>query len=809
MIWNYLKIAIRNLKKQKTTTLINIIGLSIGISFSILFLSYVQDELTYDRFHYQSENIHMITTEFKGSFSANSHHNLAEKLAADYPEILQAVRWTIAGITLKQDGNIFTQQAGFTDPGFFNMFTFPLKAGARKQALTAPNHVILSPATAEKYFGNRDPIGQTLSLFIGREYQNFRIAGIFKKFPGNSSLQCDLLLPFKNIFPILGIDENYTGSVNTPLLATTFVRIESKLQAQSLRDKLPALNQELYGEMLQKYKIIQERGLDLHRFVDFHLGRISTYNLEPRGNPRNSLILSGVALAVLLLACFNFMMLAIGRSSVRYKEIGARKVLGAGRPELVIQFLGESILISLLATGCGVLLAAVLLPEFNGLTGKTLSFQYLAGLGTVLQLGAFPIFIGLLSGLYPALVLSGLNIRDIFRGRSKPTGKNLFSRILIFLQFSVSIVFIIGTLLMWTQLRFIKNKKLGFAKENILVIDTQTQPGTGAGKKLLDNFRKSLDSFPGVLSVSGDSGTVGASFGSIGHPFIFKGEKIMVSAYKVDLDYLKTLGISLISGRTFSVDFLSDLSAAALVNETLVRQFELTDPVGLRFSDFAADKSPQGYEYDPVIIGVIKDFHINSLHSSVNPQAFDLFGHFPLRIRHILVKLNPENIPQSLAYIRSRWEELRPDASFEYYFVDDYLNLHYRDDQNWNKIIGYSSAFAIFIACLGLFGLTALSTEQRTKEIGIRKILGAEVSDIIHLLSRNFWILVGLANAAAWPAAYYAGNFWLQGFAYRTGFSWWMFGLAGISVLLLTGLTIGWHAVRAGKIDPVKSLRYE
>jgi len=809
MIANYLKIAFRNLKKQKTTTLINITGLTIGISFSILLLSYVQDELTFDRFHTQADKIHMITTEFQGSFSAVSHHFLADKLTTDYPEVQQAVRWTITGITLKQDGNIFTQQAGFTDPGFFMMFTFPLKTGAGKQILAAPDQVILSPATAEKYFDSRDPIGQTLSLFIGREYQDFRVVGIFEKFPGNSSLQCDLLLPYKNIFPVLGIDEKYTGSVTTPLLATTFVRIESKLEAQSLRDKLPALNEELYGKMLQKYKIVQKRGLDLHRFVDFHLGRITTNNLEPRGNPSNSVILAGIALAVLLLACFNFMMLSIGRSSIRYKEIGARKVLGAGRPGLVVQFLGESTLISLLATGCGILLAALLLPEFNALTGKTLSFRYLAGLGTVLQLSALPIFIGLLSGMYPALVLSGLNIGDIFRGRSKLAGKNLFSRVLVFLQFTVSIVFIIGTLLMWTQLRFIQSRKLGFTKENILVINTQIQPGTGAGKKLLDNFRASLNSFPGVLSISGDSGSVGASYGSIAHPFMFKDEKILVNAYKVDYDYLKTLGIFLKSGRTFSADFPSDLSAAALVNETLVRKFELTDPVGLKFSDFAADKSPQGYEYDPVIIGVVKDFHTDSLHSLIIPQAFDLFGHFPLRIRNILVRLKPENIPQSLAYIRSGWEELRPDASFEYYFLDDYLNRLYRDDQNWNKIIGYSSAFAIFIACLGLFGLTALSTEQRTKEIGIRKILGAEVPDIIYLLSRNFWILVGLANAAAWPAAYYAGNLWLQGFAYQAGFSFWMFGLAALLVLILTGLTVSIHAVRAGNIDPIRSLRYE
>lgn len=810
MFKNYFKIAFRNLKKQKVYSIINITGLAIGITFFILLISYVREELTYDRFHTKADKIHMLTVGFRGPPDAvASSPILAEVLKSEYPEILQTVRLWESEQTIRYDNKIFNQNVAFTDPEFFDVFTFPLKAGNPFQVLDNPSKVVLSPEMAHKFFGDQIPLGKILSINLGNEHKDFIVSGVFEEFPHNSSIQFDFLISFQNVSQVFGEEFN-DSIVKTPFFHCTFLEIMGSSKVENIEAKFSAFIDKYYGKEIREYKLDPNVvTLGLHKLTEYHLGPLPGISLEPRGRPAYSIILFGIALVVLLLACFNYMNLSIGQSTTRFKEIGTRKVIGAQRSQLIIQFLTDSLLLSFLAFFLGLMLTGILFPRFNAFTGKALSLDYLKHWHNLLIFTGLMLFVGIVSGSYPAFVLSRMRAVDIFRGESGIGSKNIFTRALILLQFSISIFLIIATMIMAHQIDFLKTKDLGFNRNNVVAIPTHAfWFGDRTGGTALEYFKNELKHHPDILAISGTAAWDENPMAmSIGAPLIQGDQQIAVSYKRVEYDFLDTLGISLLEGRNFSPDFPSDVSEAVIVNETFVKRFDLKDPVGKNFSEFATDSRPEESKYYPTIIGVVKDFHFSSLHQGIEPLALNLDQEDPMT--YILVRISPQNISSSIDVLRLKWNEINPDKPFMYYFLDDVINQQYRSEQNWSRIINSSSGFAIFIACIGLFGLTALAVVRRTKEIGIRKVLGARVPGIVFLLSKEFVILICLANIIAWPLAYYAGNRWLQGFAYRTGIGLWIFVLSAVLALVIAMLTVSYKTIRAALADPVEALRYE
>ncbi|MBN1224569.1 MAG: ABC transporter permease [Candidatus Aminicenantes bacterium] len=812
MIWNFLKLAWRNLRKQKIFSIINLVGLSLGLACFILLYAYVRDEFLFDRFHAKADNIYLVTYEMGDKFVGGSHHIVAEKLKTDFQEVQTAVRMSEMTLPVRYGSHIFNQEVVFADPGFFELFTYPLKLGNPAHAIDTPDKIALSREAALRFFGETDPLGRVLSVKLGGKNRSYVVSAVMEAFPGHSSIRLDALMNFQNMFPAYGVEVRDTYDfVTLPLNTNTFLEIPNKEQAASLRAKLPALHEYLYGAMYRKYNIPEpKRGIDLIGFTDYHLGEVDA-GLEPRSQRVYSLILTGIAFLVLMLACFNYMNLSLARYTGRVKEIGVRKVIGAGYGQLIRQFLIDSLIVTFLSLFLALLMAVFLLPRFNMLAAKNIALADLFNIPTLTAFIGLTLIVGMASGGYPAFVLARLDITEILKGKARWGKKNPITQGLMLMQFAVSIFFLIGTSLMTSQLRFLHNKDLGYNKEGLVVIDAQIQDEQSQeGQEILDFIKNECLGHPGILSVTGDAGILGYTYRHLTRRYIQDGRKKEVADFMIGYDYFKTLGVSVYQGRDFSSSLPTDSKDTVIINQALASEFQLEDPVGRRFSEFASDVNPPGLEFDPLIIGVVPDFHVRSLHDDISPMMFELSGWPPvLRIRNILVRLQPEDISASLEFIKTRWEQIRPDIPILYYFLDDALAEQYLGEKNWSRILGYAAALALLIACMGLYGLSVISVSKRTKEVGIRKILGARISSILLLLSREFVILIGLANIIAWPLAYYSGERWLRGFAFRVGIEILPFLLASSLVLCVALATIGAHIVRTARDNPIKALRFE
>jgi putative ABC transport system permease protein len=486
-------------------------------------------------------------------------------------------------------------------------------------------------------------------------------------------------------------------------------------------------------------------------------------------------------------------------------------VIGARKEQLFGQLLTESLLSGCASLVLGILLASCLIPTFSSLTGKDLDLSALLHPQTMLIVILAVILISFITGIFPAQWFSRFPAAELFRGRFKFRQKGIFSKTMIVFQFGVSLVFIIGSLVMVRQLRFMSAADLGYENEGILIVNMQTHPDKPEeGMNLIQLFRNELRSDPGVLAVSGDSGTVGTRYGGITRRYDKDGEEYIVEGFLIDARYRETLEIPLIAGRDLSPDRPIDTMEGVLVNETLVQEFGLVDPVGKRFSDFATDRLPAVYTFDPMIVGVIRDFHLHSLHVPIGPMAFGVRSFLPIeRLTNILVKVKPGEEATVLKKLEEIWKRLRPELPFSHMFLDDALKRDYERERSWGRIVGYSAGFALFIACMGLFGLTAVNVVRRTKETGIRKVLGATPADVLFLFSRDLLKGVAAANLLSWPIAFVAAREWLNGFAYRIDIGLWMFVATGILSFLIAGLAIGWHILKAVFADPVRALRYE
>ena len=793
MLKNLLIVALRNFKRDKWYSLLNILGLTIGITFSIFLIFYVREELSFDRFNEKAGHLYRIDASAqevdKDPFKiAYTQTPFAAAVQKDYPEVQEAVRFIGAGRNMykKGDLHLYEDKVFYTDSNLFRVFTFPFIQGDPRTALSAPNSMVITEETAIKFFGNTTGvIGQTLQTANG---DNFKITGILKNVPLNSHIRFNMLLSASTLPKG---DDNW-GNFNV----YTYVLLNPNADPAAFEKKL----QPMYDKYMAR--IFKPVNVKIHYMVHpitwIHLH--SDLQLEPEelGSISYVYIFSAVAFFMLIIACINYMNLTTARSARRAKEIGIRKVTGSTRPQLVVQFLLESTLTAILALLLSIGLVALLLPVFNTLAGKSIALSTMLQPGMLGLLLAMILFVGFLGGSYPALYLAKFDPIHILKGNlSKSSSNTTLRQILVVTQFSIAMIMLICTLVVYNQLNFIRGKDLGFDKSQVVTIVANS--GKNISSELLA-FKNAMRKNPHVLSVAysdTEPGGPPVSY-SLFHVPTKDGAWVdqALDNYGIDEDYFRTLGMKITKGRDFAG--LADTLRSIIVNETFVKNFGWTDPIG-KHVKFPNDTSSNYLE----VVGVVKDFNQKSLYNPIGPELF-FYG---ATHNHIQLKLDGKNIPASIASIQQIWRNTLPELPFEYSFLDQGFDKQYAADQRRGKLFTAFSVLTVMITCLGLLGLIAFITQQRQKEISMRKIMGAGVGQIVTLITRNFVFLVGLSCLIAFPIAFWFMSKWLKIFPYNTGLSPTPFLLAALTVLFITLLTVIYHTMRAALANPSKSLR--
>jgi len=816
MFKNYFKVAFRNLMRNKGYTLITLSSLAIGIAACLLAFLYIQDELSYDRFNDKSERIFRITTrmvrEGKEINIVGAGAPVAKTMMDEFPEVENAVRFREEGsVKVNVGATVFREKkVVYSDPSFFDIFSVPLLKGDRKAALAAPQSVVLSRTTAEKYFGSADPVGKVLRI---DDKQEWRISGIFADIPRTSHFHFDLIASLSTLD--LTRDPSLASWMSFSL--QTYLLLRPGASASDLEAKLPLLYKTHLGPEIKKFM-----GISLEDFMtkakmklDYSLQPLAAIHLhsdydggefEPNGDIKYIFLFSAVSLFILILAIINFVNLSTARSISRAKEVGLRKVLGSFRLDLIKQFLTESLILCLLASGIACLLTALLLPLFNNLTAKELGWKALANPMGIVAALALTLLVTIMAGAYPAFLLSSFRPASILRGQSEGRRKSgWLRRGLVVFQFGVSAVMIIGTIVVFQQMQYIQNKKLGFNKEQVLIMHNTQQLKDHAETLKQEILRSpqvvsaTLSSFLPVPSsrarmpiTRADNPNPAAAF--------------PISFWRIDEDYIRTLGMKIVAGRNFSRQFADD-SQNVIINQAAAAYFGFKSPLGEKLVRLNADPlKPDSFAMIPcTVIGVVEDFHYESLREAIAPLVLlreSSSGNMAVRMRS-------NHIAAFVSFLKKKWASLMPGEPFEYSFLDESFDEIYKSEMRTGRIYAIFAVLAVFIGCLGLFGLASFSAAKRTKEIGIRKVLGATIHEVAALLIRDYILLVGLANLIAWPVAYYLMRRWLQDFAYRTPIGLTVFLLSGLLGLAIALLTVGYQAVHAARANPVESLRYE
>jgi putative ABC transport system permease protein len=787
MFRNYLVVAWRNLVRNKVYSAINITGLAVGLACCLLILLFVKDELRYDKFHQKAERIYRVTwRETYGdrtSQTAVVPAVLGPTLKDYFPEIVQVarfMRWPNLAISYG-DEQFFEKRLVYADPPVFEAFDFKFIAGDPSTALSEPYSLVLTEQTARKYFGGQDPLGKVMSLdsrYPGSK-QDYQVTGVIEDLPP-THLKFDMLGSMQGLYPDALNKWNVLG-------AYVYLLLPEGYSAADLEAKLPAFVEE---------RIINSRPtLLLQPLTDIHLHSHLQNEAEPNSDIRYLYIYSTIAGLVLLIACINFVNLSTARAGQRAREVGMRKVLGANRPQLIGQFLGEAVVLSLIALVLAAGLTELVLPAFNGLYEKSLRLDYVQDWRMVLVCLAGTLGIGLLSGAYSALVLTAFHPVQVLKGIfSSGTSHAWLRRGLVIFQFAVSTALAISTVAAYAQLRYLQKKDLGFDKEQVIVVSNLGNPHSDR----YGAFKEELLRHIGVRAVSAGNVPGDPSTGMTSAFVLDDGRTVKTYHYDVDYDYLETLGLHLVWGRDFSRDFATDEKEALIVSETFEKVLgqDLESISRYLGSDYGSKK----------IIGMVRDFHVRSLHEQIEPVVFHLR---PGDSWHILVRFDGQNTAGVLDLLRDQWKAFFPDRPFVYSFLDEGWAAMYRAEQRQGQTISAFAILTILVACLGLLGLAAYVTERRTKEIGIRKVLGASVPSIVVLLSKEFTCLVLVANLIAWPLAWYAMHRWLESFAYRIELGPGVFVLGGVLALLIAWLTVSFQAIRAARANPVEALRYE
>lgn len=805
MIRNYFKIAWRNLIRNRVFSAINIVGLAIGLATCLLISLFVLNELSYDRFHAKANRI--VRVVFRGTVQGgimNEAHVMpavARTLKADYPEVEEATRLRVGGTPRYLVGEkLFNEERmAFVDSNFFRVFSFPLLQGDPKTALTQPNTVVLTKPTAQKLFGREDIVGKMIQ--VKGVDKPMTVTGVMEEIPTNAHFHFDVFTSMASL------PEGQSTSWMTSEFFTYLV-LPKNYNYKQLEAKLPQVVEKYMGPEIEKafkmnYKLFRQKGNDLGLFLqpltDIHLHSDSAYQIEPTGNIQYVYLFGAVAVFVLLIASINFMNLSTAGASKRAKEVGIRKVMGSIRLELAGQFLIESILLTAISLVVSLALVYLALPVFNSLSGKALTFSFVDAPWLLPGLLLFGLFVGVLAGSYPAFFLASFKPVAVLKGRfsSGKTGIGLRSGLVVF-QFFIAILLMVGTTVVYQQLDYIQKKNLGFDKDQVLVFDTWA-----LGPKE-DVFRDLLLQDPRVVNVS-QSGYIPAG-PSNNNNFIVYGDNnstqlIKTLRYDIDYTYISTLGMKIVAGRNFSKEFGTD-STGIILNETAARLFGWN---GKALGHTVTRQDREGISSTYRVVGVVKDFHFRSLHEKITPLVMVLAK----TNGTMIVKVKTREVAGLLASVKKQWDAFKLDQPFSYSFLDERFMQTYEAEQKIGKILGIFSGLTIFVACLGLLGLAIFTAEQRTKEIGVRKVLGASIGSIVGLLSREFVKLVLIALVLASPVAWYAMNKWLQAFEYKIAVEWWMFVLAGFLAIAVALLTISFQSIKAALMNPVKSLRAE
>jgi putative ABC transport system permease protein len=775
MLKNYLKIAFRNLIKYKIYTFINIAGLAIGIAFTVLILLWVQYELSYDKFHEKVDHIHRVafTTEQKDFHGFWQPGPLAKYLEDNFPEIEQATSYSEMQVKLSYETKGFFCRGSIVDTNFFRMFSFTLKKGNPGNVLTDPGSIVISKSLAKKMFGENDPMGKTLKL---NDYPGLMITGIFSDVPKTSHIQFDFVIPFSGAPDWMKMWDR--KSVSTYVLLSKNASFDN-------------VNKKIYGVM-NKHNPTWKNILYLFPLTKSHL-----YNPGGTGQIIYIYIFSLFGFLLLIVACINFINLSTVRSEKRMKEIGIKKTIGSTRVELVKQFMLETMLLSFLSLLIAIVLIELSLPYINGILDSHIVMFYSESMVSILL--GITVLTGLMAGCYPAVYLSSFRPIQVLSGRTLKREEYRFSflrKTLVIIQFSFSVFIITCVLFITGQLNFLQSRNLGFNKNQVLLISTR-----GTLQQNVTVVKDELLKLPFVQSASVSATDLTNFEGAGTGPIDWEGkntDKILEVGFNfVDEDFANTFQIKMADGRFFSKEFSTDLSDAFVVNEAAIKEMAIENPINKNLTTWFGRKGK--------IVGIMRDFNTQSLRDELTPVVF-----IPATAANYLcLRISPVNISNSIKSIESKIKEIVPDDPFEFRFLDKEIENLYKTEQMISELAFFIAVLAIFISCLGLFGLSAFTTEQRTKEIGIRKILGASILSITGLISKQFILLVLISNIIAWPFAYYFMDKWLQDFAYRIEITWWLFVLSGGIALMIALITVSYQAIKAATANPVEALRYE
>jgi putative ABC transport system permease protein len=807
MIKNYFKTALRNLFKNKFYTFINIIGLAAGLATCLLIFLYVLDELSYDKYNKKAERIFRVNNEIKfgGNYAdlAVAPALMGPTMVKEFPAVQQytRLRWYGGFLVRKGNQNLREGRVGYGDSTLFDVFTLPMLDGDPKTALKEPHSLVITETIAKKYFDRINVVGETMLI---NDTGNYKITGVIKDIPPQSHFYFDFFVPF--------IENDDSRSPNW--LSENYNTYVVLRQASDAKKLEPELNKMMDRYAGPEIKDVINLSLDDFKksggyirasftpLIAVHLHSNKIGELWGNGNMQFVYIFSAVAVFILLIACVNFMNLSTARSSNRAKEVGVRKVLGSLRKNLIQQFLTESILISFIALLLSILIAWLLLPYFNQLAGKSIHVNALFQPSMLASLVALMLAVGLLAGSYPAFFLSAFQPIVVLKGKLAAGFKRSWLRnALVVFQFFISILLIIGTIVIYTQLNYIRSKDIGFNRKQVLVINS-----TDALRDHAATFKNELLQISGVENAS-LSGYLPVNYNRSNDalfttPALDQKTAMSSQVWGIDESYVPTLGMKIFQGRNFSLQFPTD-STAMIINEAAAKFLntkEVLDKKLYRIQDIQTKKVDEFH-----VIGVVKDFNFSSLRQVVTPLAFVLRK----ETGNISVRISTAKIPSIIAQIETKWKALSPSLPLDYSFMDDQFNNLYTTEQQTGRIFITFAVLAILIACLGLFGLVTYAAEQRTKEIGIRKVLGADVSNIVSMISKDFLKLVLVASVIAFPIAWWAMHKWLQDFAYRVSISWWVFAFAAAMAIIIALLTISFQAIKAAVANPVKSLRTE
>ncbi len=799
MFKNYFTSAVRNLRKHKLYSAINISGLSVGLAACLLIGVYISHELSYDKFNVNASHIVRVTMEYSQAGTVNKTANTGTKVGPQFkrifPDVEEYVRTFISASIVKSSDKLFDEpRILFADAPFFKVFSFKIIEGNKATALNAPDKIVITKSTSKKYFGNEDPIGKILSI----RGKDLKISAVCEDVPQNSQLKFDFVTQFLNWGN--NVKEETWWNANW----ITYLLVENKIDITLLQQQI--------NTYMQIPAVRTDVGVKGNDYLALHLEPLTKIHLysalagfEPNGSITYIYIFSIIALLILIIACANYTNLATAQSAKRSGEIGMRKVMGASKKQIFIQFIGESSVITLIAAALSLFISIILIPYFNNITGKHFTVADLLQPLPVLSLALFSLLVSFFAGLYPALVLSGTQIMGILKkGFAFTGGNNLLRKILIVAQFGISVFLVIYTIIILQQMHYIQTKNLGYNKDHILVLPI--------GGSMLNNFQSLKDAFelvPGVQSVTASYDT--PEYVQWGDAITTTDQKgfhnVSLNAMPVDLDFTKTMQMQLVAGRDFRQSDFESMDTSGnytnfkqpyIINETLAKKIGWT-------SQQAIGKIIKK-NYPGPVVGVIKDFNFSSLHDPIGPMLIFLGRDYA---RNYLLRINGNNIKNTLENLQTVWKGRVPDRPFTYNFLDNNYNRLYLSEQRTSALFGVAAALAIILACLGLFGLAAFTTVQRTKEIGIRRVLGANVSSIIMLVAKNFLQLVGIAILIALPLVWLAANKWLEDFAFRINIHLYVFVLSAACTLLIALFTVTYHSIKTALMNPVKSLRME